>query len=77
MPTPRVSNGSISSAETYDATAVAALSEKLHVPATDVVEVYRHEFTRLHAQARVKAYVGVLAMSNTKNILYKTTSRRC
>ncbi len=64
-------------AETYDAKAVAALSEELHVSADDVVEVYKHEFSRLHAQARIKTYVGILAMSNTKNILYKTTSRRC
>ncbi len=65
------------SAEAYDANAVAALSEELHMPADDVVEVYKHEFSRLHAQARIKTYVGILAMSNTKNILYKTTSRRC
>lgn len=65
------------SSEAYDANAVAALSEELHVPADDVVEVYKHEFSRLHAQARIKTYVGILAMSNTKNILYKTTSRRC
>jgi hypothetical protein len=70
-------NESMSGAETYDANAVAALSEKLQVSASDVVEVYRDEFIRLHAQARVKTYVGVLAMSNTKNILRKTTSRRC
>ncbi len=69
MPNPTV--------ETYDAKAVAALSEELHVSADDVVEVYNHEFSRLHAQARIKTYVGILAMSNTKNILYKTTSRRC
>jgi hypothetical protein len=70
-------NESPSDADAYDPSAVAALSEKLHIPTDDVVEVYRHEFTRLHAQARVKTYVGVLALSNTKNILYKTTSRRC
>ncbi len=68
---------SMSSAETYDAKALAALSEKLHVSASAVVEVYNGEFTRLQAQARVKTYVGVLAMSNTKDILHKTTSRRC
>jgi hypothetical protein len=65
------------SAETYDAKALAALSEELHVSADDVVEVYKHEFSRLLAQARIKTYVGILAMSNTKNILYKATSRRC
>jgi hypothetical protein len=70
-------NESISSAENYDANAVAALSEKLHVSASDVVEIYKDEFTRLHAHARIKTYVGVLAMSNTKSILRKTTSRRC
>jgi hypothetical protein len=70
-------NESMSSAEGYDANAIAALSEKLHVSASDVVEVYRDEFTRLHAQARVKTFVGVLAMSNTKNILRKTAARRC
>ena len=70
-------NESMSSADSYDANAVAALSEKLHVSADDVVEVYKDEFTRLHAQARVKTYVGVLAMSNSKNILRKTTFRRC
>jgi hypothetical protein len=64
-------------AEAYDAKAVAALSEELHVPADAVVEVFKHEFSRLHAQARIKTYVGILAMSNTKDILYKTTSRRC
>ncbi|MGD0503615.1 MAG: hypothetical protein ABSD02_12800 [Steroidobacteraceae bacterium] len=77
MPRSSISNESNPSVETYDADAVAALSEKLHVPADDVVEVYKHEFTRLHAQARVKTYVDVLAMSNTKNILHKTSSRRC
>jgi Protein of unknown function (DUF3562) len=70
-------NESMSGAENFDADAVAALSEKLHVSASDVVEIYRDEFTRLNTQARVKTYVGVLAMSNTKNILRKkTTSRR-
>lgn len=70
-------NESMPSAETCDARALARLSEKLHVPANEVLEVYKYEFTRLHAQARVKTYVGVLAMSNTKNILHKTSSRRC
>jgi hypothetical protein len=67
----------MSSAEGYDENAIAALSEKLHVSANDVVEIYKGEFTRLNAQARIKTYVGVLAMSNTKSILHKTTARRC
>jgi hypothetical protein len=70
-------NESMPSAESYDANEIAAISEKLQVSANDVVEVYKGEFTRLHAQARIKTYVGVLAMSNTKSILHKTTSRRC
>ena len=70
-------NESMSSADTHDARALAALSKKLDVSATDVVKVYQDELTRLHAQARVKTYVGVLAMSNTKAILHKTASRRC
>jgi hypothetical protein len=73
----RSSNESTPATDAFDAGAVAALSEKLNVPPNEVVEVYRHEFTRLQAQARVQTYVGVLALSNTKNILYKTTSRRC
>jgi hypothetical protein len=67
----------MSSADSQDAKEFAALSEKLRVSTNDVVKVYEEEFTRLHAQARVKTYVGVLAMSNTKAILHKTASRRC
>ncbi len=63
--------------EPHDAKAFAALSSELHVSENDVVEIYKHEFSRLHAQARIKTYVGILALSNTKNILYKSTSRRC
>ncbi len=65
----------MSSNDSHDAKAFTALSEKLRVSANDVVKVYEEEFTRLQAQARVKTYVGVLAMSNTKNILHKTASR--
>jgi nanoRNase/pAp phosphatase (c-di-AMP/oligoRNAs hydrolase) len=70
-------NELMSSTESHDTQAFAALSEKLRVSPNDVVKVYEEEFTRLHAQARVKTYVGVLAMSNTKDILHKTASRRC
>ncbi len=70
-------NESIPNAETFDAKALAALSKKLNVSASEVVEIYQYEFSRLHAQARVKAYIGVLAMSSTKNRLHKTAAHRC
>ena len=48
---------------------VGALSSELQVPMQDVADIYRTEFDRLARAARIPAYLGVLAMSNTRSIL--------
>jgi uncharacterized protein DUF3562 len=49
--------------------AIQALSKKLDVPELKVLEVYKTEYSRLSAQCRIAAFVGVLAMRNTRTIL--------
>ena len=49
--------------------AIAALSHKLQVPAHEVGAIYRKEFDRLAAGARIPTFLVVLAMSNTRSIL--------
>ncbi len=46
-----------------------ALAESLQVPKLKVVEVYKTEYGRLAAGARIATYVSVLAMRNTRSIL--------
>ena len=52
--------------------AVVTLAENLQVPAHAVQEIYSQEFDRLAMKARVKSFVGVLAMRNTRAILRPT-----
>ncbi len=49
--------------------AIAALSKQLHVPLHDVSRVYCKQLERLSSQARIKGFLGVLAVRNTKSIL--------
>jgi hypothetical protein len=49
--------------------AIAALSEKLGVGMKDVAKVYRAEFEKLAAGARVTNFLIVLALNRTRSIL--------
>ena len=49
--------------------AIEALSEKLHVPAVKVLEVYKTEYRRISAQSRIATFVSVLALRSTRSIL--------
>ena len=46
-----------------------ALSEKLKVPELKVIEVYKTEYRRIAAQSRIKTFVSVLAIRNTRALL--------
>jgi hypothetical protein len=49
--------------------AIATLSDKLHLPMQEVREVYLREFGRLESQARIRNFLGVLALSRTRSAL--------
>lgn len=49
--------------------AIAALSEKLGVGTKDVAKVYKAEFDKLAAGARVTSFLTVLALNRTRSIL--------
>lgn len=55
--------------EMEHAQAIATLSEHLGVPMRDVTPVYKEEFARLAAKARVTTYLIVLALRRTRSIL--------
>lgn len=54
--------------------AIAALSEKLGVDMKDVAKVYRAEFEKLAAGARVTNFLIVLALNRTRSILGARTA---
>lgn len=49
--------------------AIATLAEKLHLPAQEVQQVYLKEFDRLESQARIRGFLGVLALRNARSVL--------
>jgi len=49
--------------------AIAALSHELSVPLPQVDEVYQQQFSALAAQARVRSFLGILALRQTRAIL--------
>lgn len=49
--------------------AIATLAEKLHLPAQEVQQVYLQEFDRLESQARIRGFLGVLALRNARSLL--------
>lgn len=51
------------------ARAIAALSEKLHLPLDEVRQAYLKELDRLKSQARIRRFVDVLAVSSTRSVL--------
>lgn len=48
---------------------IVTLSEKLHLPAHEVQQVFLQELGRLESHARIRHFVGVLALRNTRSIL--------
>lgn len=54
--------------------AIAALSEKLGVGMKDVAKVYKAEFEKLAANARVPNFLIVLALNRTRSILGARTA---
>jgi len=49
--------------------AIATLAEKLHLPPQEVQQVYLREFNRLDSQARIRGFLGVLALRNARSVL--------
>jgi len=49
--------------------AIASLSEKLHLPLSEVRKVYLQELDRVRSQARIHSFVEVLAVSRTRSAL--------
>jgi uncharacterized protein (DUF2126 family) len=60
----------------HQATAVASLSEKLHLPLHQVREAYLKELDRLQSQARIHRFVAVLALSSTRSALSSGKAER-
>jgi uncharacterized protein DUF3562 len=54
--------------------AIAALSEKLGVGLKEVAKVYKEEFDKLAARARVPNFLSVLALNRTRSILGERTA---
>jgi hypothetical protein len=54
--------------------AIAALSEKLGVGVKEVAKVYKEEFDKLAARARVPNFLSVLALNRTRSILGERVS---
>jgi len=48
---------------------VEELSNELHLPVNEVREIYRQQLKRLAAEARIRGFLGVLAMRNTRSVL--------
>ena len=61
--------------ERADAQAIAALSGKWCVSMKDIVDVYKAEFDRLAAGARVTDFLIVLALKSTRSILRARSAR--
>ncbi len=55
--------------------AIAYLCEKFRLPEDAVSRVFKSEFDRLAAGARIATYIHVLAMNNTRAILHKDGGR--
>jgi hypothetical protein len=55
--------------ERADAQAIATLSAKWCVSIKDIVDVYKAEFDRLAAGARITEFLIVLALNRTRSIL--------
>ena len=51
------------------ARAIEMLSRKLHLPVSEVRQVFVKELGRLESQARVHRFLGVLALSSTRSVL--------
>jgi len=48
---------------------IATLSKQLEVPMHEVDVIYRKEFDQLAAAARIRTFLGVLAMSRARSVL--------
>lgn len=55
---------------------VASLATRMHIPVNKIEEIYSNELNRLTAEARLQMFVGVLAISRTRDILRQNHRRR-
>ncbi len=65
-------NAIVSTPGTLDedqARAIASLSEKLHLPLSEVRHVYLKELARLRSQARIHSFLEALAVNSTRAVL--------
>ena len=60
----------------HQARAIAALSEKLHLPLHQVRDADLKELDRLKSQARIHRFVAVLALSSTRSALRSGKAER-
>ena len=51
--------------------AITHLSEKTEVPVQEIEAIYSQEVDRLAADARIKTFVGILALGRTRTILHQ------
>jgi uncharacterized protein DUF3562 len=51
------------------ASLITKLSDELHLPLSEVDGVYSEQLDRLEADARIRSYLGVLAVRNTRSVL--------
>ena len=61
--------------EKHHTSAIATLCDELKFSAQEVGAVYKEEFDRLAAEARISTFLDVLAMSHTRSILRRARSR--
>jgi Protein of unknown function (DUF3562) len=61
---------------TEHAHVIAHLSDELNIPAQDVDMVFREQIDHLAAGARIKTFIGVLAVRRTRAVLRDRTSGR-
>jgi hypothetical protein len=48
---------------------MAHLSETMQVPINAIQEIYSTEFDRLEMDARIRTFIGVLALARTRTLL--------
>jgi Protein of unknown function (DUF3562) len=51
---------------------IASLAQKMRVPVEKIEQIYSDEFSKLSAEARIRGFVGVLAIRRTRAILQES-----
>jgi hypothetical protein len=59
----------------HHASEIERLCDELEFSEQEVAPIYKAEFDRLATEARIVAFLDILAMSNTRSILRRARSR--